>query len=239
MVSRMKTSSRLRLPSRQTGPGQRPMATRPDITVGTILAQARRQRGLSLSAVAATLKIPIKQLRGLEDGELAVFSAEIYARGAFTKYADFLGVRAEETQRAFLRVLTGAREYVPLRVHRPKSWLAAKFTSRWVLAGGVASVALVVGSYVAWQVISFVWLPAVSVLEPLSGVVREQIIAVKGTADTNAVVTVNGTQVLLNEEGIFATEAGLHPGINVIQVEATNAAGRTRQVTKTVLLPRP
>lgn len=219
-------------------PGQRPVATRPDVTVGRVLAKARHQRGLSLKVVADTLKIPVKHLRGLEEGKLAVFSAEIYARGAFCKYADFLGVRADATQRAFLRVLTGAREYVPLRVHRPQSWLVAKFTPRWIIAGVVASVALIVGSYVAWQVASFVWLPAVTLTEPTGEIVSDTSVPVTGTADPSAVVTVNGTQVVLNEAGVFATEIGLHPGINVIHVEATNAAGRTRRIEQAVLLPR-
>lgn len=223
---------------RTHGPGQRSVTTRPDVTVGNILAQARVQKGLSLTEVAAVLKIPVKQLKGLEAGELEVFPAEIYARGAFSKYADFLGVRAEGTKRAFLRVLTGAREYVPLRVHRRKSWLAAQFTPRWIVAGVIGSIALVVGSYVAWQVASFVWLPALAVVQPGSGIVREASVAVSGTANAEAVVKVNGEQVLLNEVGVWGAEVGLHPGINVIQVEATNAAGRVRRVQKTVLLPR-
>lgn len=223
---------------RAHGPGQRSVTTRPDVTVGHILAQARLQKGFSLEHAAAELRIPVKQLKALEEGNLAVFPAEIYARGAFLKYADFLGVRAEATQRAFLRVLTGAREYVPLKVHRRKSWIAAQFTPRWVVAGVVAGIALIVGSYVAWQVALFVWLPAVALVEPSGGVVADTQMAVKGTADTEAVVKVNGEQVLLNEEGVWGAEVGLHPGINIIQVEAINAAGRVRTVQKVVLVPR-
>ena len=222
----------------QRGPGQRSTATRPDATVGAILAQARHTQGLSIREIAAILKIPAKQLQALEEGELTVFPAEIYARGAFRKYADFLGVRAEETQRAFLSVLTGAREYVPLRVLRPKTWLAAHYKPWWVIAGIVASVALVVGSYVAWQVASFVRLPDMELLQPHAGVTHDTVIPVSGTADTEATVKLNGTQVLLDPAGNWSTEIGLHPGLNMIQVEATNAAGRIRSIHKTVLLPR-
>lgn len=221
----------------RAGPGQRSAATRPDATVGQILTQARRRRHLSLAAAAEQLKIPERQLRGLEEGQLDVFAAEIYARGAFEKYADFLGVRADETTRAFSRVLTGARQYVPLRVARPKSWLLARFGPRWVIAGAVAGAAALVGSYVAWQVASFVWLPALSVSQ-MPGIIQVTTVAVAGVADTAAVVRVNGTQVLLDESGAWSIEVGLHPGINVIQVQAVNAAGRKRVVEKTVLLPR-
>jgi len=214
------------------------VATRPDATVGIILARARVAQGLSIAQAAEILKIPVKQLRALEDGELTVFPAEIYARGAFRKYADFLGVRAEETRRAFLSSLTGAREYVPLRVHRPKTWLAAHSKPRWMLLAIVAGVALVVGGYVAWQVALFVRLPDVAFGEPRFGVARDTSIPVSGSADSEATVKVNGTQVLLDQHGAWSLEVGLHPGLNVIQVEATNAAGRVKSIHRTVLLPR-
>lgn len=212
--------------SRVVGPAQRPTKTRPDVTVGKLLAEARRRYNLTIAAVAEELCIPERQLRGLEDGDLTVFPAEVYARGAFTKYAAYLGVQAESTQRAFQRVLSGSREYVPLRVHRPKSWLAAHMTPRWVLAGVIGCIALLVGSYVAWQVISYVWLPALSV-EALPGVTSATTVTVRGTAAADAVVFVNENQVLLDQTGTFSADLPLHRGVNVIQVTAQNAAGRS------------
>lgn len=217
---------------------QRPCRTRPDVTVGRVLAEARRQNGLSISAASRVLRIPERQLEALEEGDLSIFPAEVYARGAFTKYAKFLGVKADGTEHAFQRVLTGAREYVPLRVHRPKSWLAERLTPRWVLAGVVGSVALVVGSYVAWQVALFVWLPRLEIVTPVSNIVYDSTIKVAGRADPSATVHVNGKQAVLAEDGIFSVEFGSHLGINVVQVQATNAAGRTRMVQKDILVPR-
>jgi len=217
--------------------GTRPAKTRPDTAVGQLLTVARQQRGLRLREVAAELKIPVAQLRGLEQGDLSVFPAEVYARGAFVTYAQYLGVRAERTERAFSRLLSGAREYVPLRVHTPRPWLAAMLTPRWVVAGMVAALAVVVGSYVAWQVTTFVRLPALSLAAP-TGVVEASPVVVSGEAALDAQVMVNGEQVLVAEDGSFVTELSLHPGVNVVQVAATNAAGRTRVITREVLLPR-
>lgn len=219
-------------------PAQRPTKTRPDATVGRLLAEARLRRNVSLEQVAAQLKIPLKHLVGLEAGDLSVFSAEIYARGAFAKYTTFLGVQTQATQRAFQRVLTGAREYVPLHVHTPQSWLAAQFTPRWVLAAAIGLAAAVVGGYVIWQASSFFSLPALRLIQPVGGIVTTSEITVSGRADTAATVRVNEAQVVVDAAGNFSTRLGVHPGINVIQITATNAAGRTRTMQKDILVPR-
>ncbi|MEX1997432.1 MAG: helix-turn-helix domain-containing protein [Candidatus Andersenbacteria bacterium] len=218
--------------------GTRPAKTRRDTTVGTILTRARHARGLSVAAVAAELNIPSKHLQSLEDGDLSVFSAEVYARGAFLKYADFLGVRAEKTQHTFLQILSGAREYVPLRVHRPQPWLVSMLTPRWILAGAIASIALVVGTYIALQVQSFLELPDLALREPVTGVSDGASLTIRGVAESHARVTVNGQPALLDTAGNFTVPLVLHPGINVVHVEAENAAGRKRIIQRDILMPR-
>lgn len=218
--------------------GTRPCKTRPDVTVGRILSEARARRGWSLVQVSSVLKIPVQQLEALEKGDVSMFPAEIYARGAFAKYAQYLGVYADNTQRAFLRTLSGAREFVPLRVHTPKPWLEAILTPRLVLAAAMVGIAGLVGSYVAWQVASFVRLPHVIVTEPLGGLVEAMSINVQGKAETEAKVMVNGEQALLAGDGSFSVPLELHSGVNVIRVEATNTAGRVKTVQREVLASR-
>lgn len=218
--------------------GTRPTKTRSDTSVGRLLVQARRLRKLSLDEISDELKIPAHHLRALEEGDLSVFSAEVYARGAFVQYANFLGIHAEATQHAFLRVLSGAREFVPLRVHRPRSWLASKISPRWILAGVLVSVALLVGSYIAWQVQSFLRLPALALSEPVSDVIPGATVLVRGTAENEARVSINDEAALLDTNGQFYATLTLHPGINVLRVEAVNAAGRKRIIERHLLMPR-
>ncbi|MAF80608.1 hypothetical protein CL628_01195 [bacterium] len=218
-------------------PAQRPTKTRPDTKVGLLLASARRRGNLSLEDASRDIKIPVRHLQGIEEGNLAVFPAEVYARGAFTKYASYLGVLNRANQRAFQRVLTGAREYVPLRMHTPQSWWVAFFTPRWIIAGAIALAAAAVGSYVLWQVSAFVALPELQLAQPVAGVITNSQVTVSGRADTAAVVEVNGQQAVVDASGRFSTELGLHTGINVIQVTATNAAGRVRTIQKDILVP--
>ena len=216
----------------------RPGQKRADVGVGSLLQTARERRQVSLETVAQELSIPVAQLRGLEQGDVSVFAAEVYARGAFAKYAEYLGVQAEATDHAFMRVLSGAREFVPLKVHTPKPWLQAVMTPRWVLAGALLGVALLLGGYLAWQVGSFFRLPALAVTEPAAGVVEATSIVVQGTAAADAHVAINGEPIPVASDGAFSFDLPLHHGINRIEVSATNAAGRTRTVSRDILVPR-
>lgn len=219
--------------------GTRPAKTHAShITVGALLIRAREARELSLQDVAQQLRIPRAKLAALEEGNLSVFKAEIYARGAFLKYAEFLGIRAESTTRAFLRALSDSREYVPLKVHTPRPWLEHFVTPSWILAGVVALIAVGVGTYIAWQVQSFLRVPFLSLSEPAQAIVQGSNVTVRGTAEPTSHVTVNEEAVLLNGEGMFETSLSLHPGINVMQVVAENAAGRQRIITRHLLMPR-
>jgi cytoskeletal protein RodZ len=218
--------------------GARPCRTRPDVSVGKVLQEARYRQGARLEQVADELRVPIKHLIALEEGDLSVFTAEIYARGAFHKYANYLGVAAEPYNRAFQRMLCGAREMVPLRLHTPRSRLQAMLGPKLFLAGALTVLAMMVGGYVVWQVTSFVRLPALALISPEAGVVAEDVIKVSGMAAEDAEVTINGEQVLLAESGRFETILHVHPGINVLQVKATNAAGRSRVIEKDVLMSR-
>jgi hypothetical protein len=222
----------------QTRIAARPLKMRQDITVGKILTQARLQRKEEFKDISRVLNIPSRHLQALEEGELSVFTAEIYARGAFTKYADYLGVANIPTQHAFMRALTGARQFIPLHVRSPRPWLATIISPRTVLATAILVIALLVGSYIAWQVQSFWRLPKLIIAQPVSNIASENNIVISGQAATDAKVTFNGQQILLTQDGSFESSLTLHPGINIVRLEATNAAGRTRTITRHILLPR-
>lgn len=217
--------------------GTRPGRVRKDKAIGQLLQAAREMRGLSIADCAAALTISPQQLIGLEEGELTVFTAEVYARGAFAKYAAYVGV-APGLTRQFQQLLSGARTLVPLRVLTPRSWLSRVLTPRWLFIAVGALVASSIGGYIAWQVQSFWRLPQVTLLSPTLSRFTEPQIAVRGRANANATVTVNGQAVLLQPDGTFAAPLFLRPGVNTLAIEAVNAAGRKRILHQDLLLSR-
>ncbi len=56
--------------------------------------------------------------------------------------------------------------------------------------------------------------------------------------DEHFTIKKNGDAIVLGADGLFEVPMFLHPGINVVQIEAKNAAGRTRTITRNLLMPR-
>lgn len=218
--------------------GTTPKKPASEPTVGARLKAARRQRGLTLDEVATALRIPVRQLQSLEKEELKVFTAEVYARGVFRAYARYVGIAAPAVEHAFARAVALVRTAPPVKFLAPRRWLARILTPRWILAMVGTGAALVVGGYVVWQVQSFLRLPTLTLSEPTSGLIAGEQVRVVGRVETTATVTVNDTPVLLTDDGSFELRLRLHPGINVVQVEAKNAALRPRVITRDLLVPR-
>ncbi len=215
-----------------------PQKTTSEPTVGALLKAARRQRGLRLAEVATALRIPVRQLRSLEEEELKAFTAEVYARGVFRAYARYVGIAVPEVDHAFARAVASVRTLVPVKFLAPRRWLARVLTPRWILAMVGMGAAGVVGGYVVWQVQSFLRLPTLTLSEPTNGLINGEYVRVAGRAETTATVTVNDAPVLLTKDGSFELQLRLHPGINVVRVEAKNAADRRRVIARDLLVPR-
>lgn len=207
-------------------------------SAGEALRAARRKLHLGLDEIGVTLRIPPRQLKSLEEGDLSVFAAEVYARGAYVKYARYLGVGGERTHRAFLRALSEAREQVPLKVPRAASWVARMWGPVGVAVLSLLAGVVLVAGYLAWQVQTFVRVPYLTLSEPRAAVLEQSSVTVRGQTQPDARLSINGEAVLLKPDGAFTFSLPLRRGVNVLRVEATGASGRTNVVERRLLVPR-
>jgi cytoskeletal protein RodZ len=196
--------------------------------LGQRLIRAREQQKLSLEQISQDLHIPVNQLMGLEREDFSVFSAELYARGAYRAYAMYLGIYSRSASREFQRTLLTVREHVPLKLHTPESFLESLLNPRIIFIAGCVTVALVVGGYIAWQVQSFWRRPHLEVTAPTSSIITGTNTTITGIAEQQGRVTINGEPVLLTSDATFAVPLVLRQGLNPVTVEVVNAAGRTR-----------
>ncbi len=208
------------------------------VAAGRILVEARRRKNIRLEEAVVTLRIPLSKLEALERGQMSVFAADIYARGAYLAYAQWLGLDVRRCERAVARALRSARQREPLRMHTPERWYERLMNPRMVIMAAGGMVASLVGIYILWQVQSFWQLPELQVEEPAASITEEPAIMVRGRSEADARVSVNETAVLLKDDASFALQLDLHPGINVLRVEAENAAGRKKIVERHILKPR-
>lgn len=195
--------------------------------VGKRLFKKRTSCKVSLEQVSELLRIPIAQLRALEEEDYSVFSAELYARGAYTSYAQYLDVYSASDLRAILRALSSVRTRVPLKLLSPDRLFDRLLNPRLVIIALGLCIALSVGGYIAWQVQSFWRFPDLVIMSPSNHVIDGSEVIISGKAERDARLMINGQQVLLQQDATFSAQLSLHIGINPVRVEVSNASGRT------------
>jgi transcriptional regulator with XRE-family HTH domain len=65
------------------------------VTLGSLLAEARKARGVTLEQAAAATRIRVRHLTALEADRLAELPAPVYVRGYLRTYAGYLEIDAE------------------------------------------------------------------------------------------------------------------------------------------------
>ena len=116
--------------------------------LGTALTEARIARGLSLLDVERDTRISRKYLQALEEGNLEVLPAPVYARAFTRTYAQYLGLNAP----SLVQTLPGAKpepELPPL----PQVGREAKpaISASWMVAGVVVVLMFGLGLLLFWD----------------------------------------------------------------------------------------
>lgn len=118
--------------------------------LGAALRAEREKRGLSIEDVANHLKIGVRLLRALEEGDAASLPHLAYARGFIRSYASYLGMAAEEVNEAVCALGGAGPAIRPQPVYAPEESLAPSRNLKWL--GGLMVLALLGGgAYIAWQ----------------------------------------------------------------------------------------
>jgi len=81
-----------------------PKPVGPEAGPGAWLAAAREQAGLSLMQAADQLHLDVSTVKALEAGRFEVLGAAVYARGHLRRYAELLGLPAQEVEKSFLQL---------------------------------------------------------------------------------------------------------------------------------------
>lgn len=83
-------------------------------TIGADLSSARREKGLSLNDVAASLRLKSEHIQAIEESDFEALPGKTYAMGFVRAYAKLMGAKpgpeAEEFVRRFKAEMTGAEE---------------------------------------------------------------------------------------------------------------------------------
>lgn len=204
-------------------------------TVGTMLAEARRAKGLTLLEVEKRTKIRSKFIDAIEHDQYDVLPSLIYAKGFVKNYSEFLGLDSN-TVMAFFRRQTEFVSRASILPHRDDANINIspfRLTPGKFILFLVAACIGLFFLYFGLQVRRINLPPALTIVEPKPDSLATSVkIDVAGKTDTDATLSVNGISVLVKSDGSFFDQINLTAGINSITVASTSRFGKT--TTKTL-----
>lgn len=213
-------------------------------TLGEKLAKKRAALGYDIKEAERATRIRAKYLELLEAGSYDALPPDVYVRGFLKNYAGFLRLDQNKVIRLYLKE-KGLKENVKKVVSpkspakKPRSNLKAPkmiVTPKRIAIGFALIGALLVFSYIGWQVSILTAPPKLSVQTPNeNSQISGDSLVVEGKTDAGADVFINDVPIGVDPEGNFKEKISLQDGVNLIKIASKNKLNKVTQVTRTVL----
>ena len=192
--------------------------------VGTILKNERERQNISLEDVEKATRIRTKNLIAIEDENWDIFPSRTYVQGIIKRYSRFLNL-SEQKLLAYFRRDYERHENIKFKKRTAKE----QFTPRKkrIIQAIVLGIVVSFAGFFGYQVHLYLKPPEVIILEPHESTFkRKDKITLKGQAPEETIITVNDTEVLLDDKNIFEVDIPLVQDINPVTIVAVGANGK-------------
>jgi len=192
-------------------------------TLGEKLRALRRRNRLSLAKAEEETKVRQKYLVALEKGDYHQLPEDVYTIGFLAKYAEFLGAPKEELIQAYRQERGATNSLRPLAPKIQLKETRVYLTPKVIILGLVfLSIAGLLG-YIFYSVKNFTSAPNLEISSPVTeSVIRQDKVEIIGKTDDGVTLKINDQVVFIDALGNFHESVKLQPGLNNIELRATN-----------------
>lgn len=233
------------------GAGRAP-AAEPAPSLPERLYAARERKGVDLYRAERDTKIRARYLGALERGDYRELPGAVYTKGFLRNYALYLGLDPDEILSQWRRERgeSGAQPppviSVPRPIAAPRRGLT--FSPSIIVAALLTGVVLLVGTYLAIQVLRFAKPPTLAVTDPKVATLEvdedRTSYVLRGTSIPKATITVEvaggSRQTSADSTGAWSLEVDLRRGKNQFKIDATDPdTGKHAEETAQVVITVP
>lgn len=207
------------------------------VTLGQKLKRARKRMNVDITEAEIATKIRSKYLLALECDDYSLLPADAYTKGFVGRYAKYLKLDIDKTVAEFLRQKSHYRKFESSPINLPRSYREVKYiiTPKLIAPVSVSLAVLAIFFYLAFQINGFAAAPELVISNPSNNsIIDSESVELRGNTNQQADVYVNEQKIQVSEDGSFAIDFQLIPGINVIQVKSRNKAQKEKLLTYTV-----
>lgn len=201
-------------------------------TAGELLKEKRLAMELDLALVAGKTKIKESYLHAIEDSDYSNLPSDTFTKGFLRSYANFLHLNGDTIVAMFRRdtAENSRGEIIPRGLVEPVGAKKKFLTVNLILAtlGIIAFLGFLIFQLTSW------WsLPKLELSSPKDGDTYGEKVTVKGVADPDSTVSINGQKVILGESGTFSLDLKFSAGTQSVLVTATNRQLKTHSLNRT------
>ena len=196
-------------------------------TAGELLRDKRLLKELTLEDVATKTKIKLEYLEAIENSDFTKLPSSTFAN-----YASFLYLNPDTIVAMFRRdfMENEKGEIIPRGLVTPLGVKPKFFTVSMILIG-IATLAFL--GFLILQLVSWWSLPKLKLIQPKDGETYGEKVTIKGIADPDASVSINGQKVILDRNGQFSLDLILSSGTQSVIVESVNRLGKATSLNRT------
>ncbi len=204
-------------------------------TLGAHIRKRREEEGLTISDLARRLQTSVKYIRAMEDGDYALFTAKVYARGFFQKAAELF---FPDGVSDFLREFDTEWEVEMMRrkaEHRPVELRTRAFVITPVRIGIGAAVAagVFLAVFFGSAVVGRLSAPGLVITSPLDGsVYNGPRVVVRGRAPAQSRIAVNARSIAALPDGHFEEAIELGVGLQRLEFVLNDKFDRVKKVVR-------
>lgn len=199
------------------------------VTVGECLKRKREELGISIKNLGNKLNIKTDYLKNLEENNYEELPPDVYVKGFIKSYSELVGFNPEKIIELFKRekeIENKIKGRSKKKKKHKKKFAIKKYitiTPKIITVFLSLIILSVVGYYFWHQLSSFNSKPYLFISSPLTDeITSDSEIIISGETEIGIVLKINREDVFVNENGYFEENIMLHPGKNVIIIEAVN-----------------
>lgn len=201
---------------------------------GDMLKQARIRAGYEPRVVIAKLAITNDMFEALEAWEIDALPDDAHLIPILKRHTAIVSVDYDAMTKRFPRALKRSDKPSEAIEQHATDQPMFVFSSILKVAISIGVIVIVIG-YLLWQGSNLSNRPRLDIFSPTETVVTTEFIELKGISSQGSQVFVNGTSVLVDENGEFTSEVVLQSGPNTISVRAVNNVGAEREEVITLI----
>lgn len=201
---------------------------------GDILKTARIREGYNENVVIARLGVTSDVFEALEAWEIDELPDNAHLIPILKRHAEVVGVEYSDMVKAFPHALERSAQAQSVYVTSVAPREPIVFGTLLKLAAGIGVVTVIAG-YVLLQTSNLGSRPKLEISSDVVSIVQIDTLEVAGETSQGSQIFINGTPVLVDENGGFKTDVVLQEGVNEISITAVNNVGAERNETLVVI----